>query len=241
MVILEVNEVAKNFGGVRALWNISLKIEGERIYGLIGPNGSGKSTLFKVIMGIIKPDAGKITFKGENITGLAPHKICRKGVACTFQLVRVFPNLTVYDNVRVGVVGSSRILTEKIAVKVNELLNFVDLSEKKNVLAMNLTLAEQRRLDLARALATSPQLLLLDELMAGLNPTEVANTLKLIKEINKNGICIIMIEHVMKAIMNVSEWIFVLNMGEKIAEGKPAEVVQNEEVVKAYLGEKWEG
>lgn len=241
MVLLEINNITKNFGGVKALQNVSLKIDGQKIYGLIGPNGSGKSTLFKVIMGIIKPDAGEITFDGENITGLAPHKICRKGVACTFQLVRVFPNLTVYDNVKVGVVESGRISAEKVASKVDELLSFVDLLKKKNIPAMNLTLAEQRRLDLARALATSPKLLLLDELMAGLNPTEIANTLKLIKAINKSGVCIIMIEHVMKAIMNVSEWIFVLNMGEKIAEGKPVEVVKNEKVVEAYLGEKWKG
>jgi len=239
MYLLEVKDVSKKFGGVKALQKVSLNVEKQKIYGLIGPNGAGKSTLFKVIMGILKPDEGKILFKGENIAGRPAHKIYKMGLACTFQLATVFLDLSAFDNIRLGVMACGKDSDKKIDERVNELLNLVGLVEKKNVLAKNLTLPERKKLDLARALGVSPELLLVDEIVPGLTPTEVANVIELIKRIRDvYGTTVIMVEHVMRVVMSVSEWIFVLNHGEKIAEGAPREITRNELVVKAYLGDK---
>jgi branched-chain amino acid transport system ATP-binding protein len=219
-VLLEVEKVSKNFGGVQALKGVSIKVDKGKIYGLIGPNGSGKTTLFKVIAGILRPSSGVIKFNGERINGKPPHIICQKGIAITFQIVRVFPDLTVLENVKVGLLGNKKNLNAKFEDKAVELLDFIGLNGKTDWVAKNLTLAERKKLDLARALATSPQLLLLDEFMAGLNPKEMAGELELIRKIKDRGVTVIMVEHVMRAVMAISEWIFVLNFGELISEGR---------------------
>jgi branched-chain amino acid transport system ATP-binding protein len=211
--------------------------------GLIGPNGSGKTTLFNLISGLYRPESGSIKYKGREITGLGSYKICQLGIARTFQIPRPFANLTVLENVIVGVLfgkhGSKRINLEKAEQRAIEILRFIDLIDKANEPAENLTLTELKRLELARALATEPQLLLLDEIMAGLNPAEIADALDLIKKINNQGITIFMIEHLMRAVAAICNRVIVLNYGEKIAEGTMEEVANNEKVVKAYLGEKW--
>jgi branched-chain amino acid transport system ATP-binding protein len=213
--------------------------QGEAL-GLIGPNGAGKTTLFNLISAAITPRSGIIRFKGEEITGLKPYKICRMGVARTFQSVKVFPDMQVLDNVVLGsFFGTSTGMSSADAAReAKELLEFVGLSAVKATPAKDLTLANQKRLEVARALATHPELLLLDEIMAGLNSTEVARAMELVGRIRDKGITIIMIEHVMKAIMNVCERIMVLHHGEKIAEGTPQEVATSKKVIEVYLGEK---
>jgi branched-chain amino acid transport system ATP-binding protein len=206
---------------------------------LIGPNGAGKTTLFNLISGALIPESGTIRFQEHNITGLKPHLICRRGLARTFQSVRVFPHMSAHANVQVaalfgGVDGISAAEANRETV---ELLEFVGLSDVGAVPAKDLKLPNQKRLEVARAMATKPELLLLDELMAGLNPTEVAEAMELVTRIRDRGITIFMIEHVMKAIMNVCNRIIVLNHGEKIAEGTPQEIATSKMVVEVYLGE----
>jgi branched-chain amino acid transport system ATP-binding protein len=205
---------------------------------LIGPNGAGKTTFFNLISGALATTAGVIKFKGENITGLKPHQICKRRVARTFQLVKVFPNMTAFENVLLGsLFGTSTGISMPDAnAKAMELLDFVGLSAKKGSLAKDLTIANQKRVEVARALATKPELLLLDEVMAGLNPTEVVLVIELIKKIRDKGITVFMIEHVMKAIMEISDRIIVLHHGEKIAEGTPKEIATSREVIRVYLG-----
>jgi branched-chain amino acid transport system ATP-binding protein len=211
--------------------------EGE-IFGVIGPNGSGKTTLFNVITGFLKAHSGKVIFMGKDITGLPPHQICRKGIARIFQLVKPFAQLTVLANVMVGgMYGRNSASNMKQArEKSTEILNFVGLGNKMEVAAHQLTMAERKRLELARALAAHPQLLLLDELMAGLNPAETEIAMELVKKIRGSGITVIMVEHIMKAVLGISDRIMVLNAGMKIAEGFPKEVVKNQQVIEAYLG-----
>ena len=238
MRILEGEGIRKNFEGLTALANVDFHISRGEILGLIGPNGAGKTTLFNLISGSLVPTSGTIKFKGENITGLKPHRICRKGIARTFQLVKLFGNMTVLENILLGGLfgpstASPRSHTEKACL---ELLEFVGLSEMKENLARDLTIINQKRLEVARALATKPELLLLDEFMAGLNPTEVALAIELIKKIRNLGVTIIMIEHVMKVIMDISDRIMVLHHGEKIAEGIPEEITANKMVIDVYLG-----
>jgi len=238
MRILEGEGIRKNFEGLTALVNVDFNISGGEILGLIGPNGAGKTTLFNLISGSLVPTSGTIKFKGENITGLKPHRICRKGIARTFQLVKLFGNMTVLENILLGGLfgpstGSPRSHTKKACL---ELLEFVGLSEMKESLAKDLTIVNQKRLEAARALATKPELLLLDEFMAGLNPTEVALAIELIKKIRNLGVTIIIIEHVMKVIMDISDRIMVLHHGEKIAEGIPKEIAANQMVIDVYLG-----
>jgi len=238
MRILEGKGIIKNFGGLTALASVDFHIEPGEILGLIGPNGAGKTTLFNLISGSLVPTSGTIKFKGENITGLKPHRICRKGIARTFQLVKLFGNMTVLENILLGGLfgpstGSPRSHTKKACL---DLLEFVGLSEMKENLAKDLTIVNQKRLEAARALATKPELLLLDEFMAGLNPTEVALAIELIKKIRNLGVTIIMIEHVMKVIMDVSDRIVVLHHGEKIAEGTPEEIAADQMVIDVYLG-----
>ena len=240
MPILEGEGVTKYFGGLAAVSNVDFNVEQGEVLGLIGPNGAGKTTLFNLISAVLTPKSGTIRFKGEDITGLSPHKICRMGVARTFQLVKVFADMPVVDNVVIGsYFGMSPGMSAKDAAReAGELLEFVGLSAVKETPARDLTLANQKRLEVAGALATKPEVLLLDELMAGLNPTEITLAMELIARIRDKGITIIMIEHVMKAIMNVCERIMVLHHGQKIAEGTPQEIATSETVVKIYLGEK---
>jgi branched-chain amino acid transport system ATP-binding protein len=240
MPILEGKGVTKYFGGLAAVSNLDFSVQQGEVLGLIGPNGAGKTTLFNLISAALIPKSGKIRFKGKNITGLKPHQICRIGVARTFQSVKIFANMPVLDNVVLGsFFGVSTGNSSKDAVReATELLEFVGLSALKAIPARDLTLANQKRLEIAGALATKPELLLLDEIMAGLNPTEVSQAMELVGRIRDKKITIIMIEHVMKAIMNMCERIMVLHHGEKIAEGTPKEVATSKRVIEVYLGEK---
>jgi branched-chain amino acid transport system ATP-binding protein len=239
MHLLEGNGVTKYFGGLAAVSDVEFHVDRGEILGLIGPNGAGKTTLFNLISAAIAPKPGTISFKGQNITGLKPYKICRMGIARTFQTVKIFGNLPVTENVRIGALfGPSTRLSSAEADRVTaELLSFVELSSYKYSLAKDLTLANQKRLEVARALATRPELLMLDEMMAGLTYTEVAQAMELVTRIHQKGITIIMIEHVMKAIMNVCDRIIVLHHGKIIAEGTPQEIAASRTVVEVYLGE----
>ena len=239
MQILEGEGVTKYFGGLAAVSDVDFHVDQGEVVGLIGPNGAGKTTLFNLISAALVPKPGVIRFKGENITGLKPYKICRMGVARTFQSVKVFANMPVLQNVLLGsLFGTSTGMSSADAAKgATELLEFVELSAVRAIPAKDLTVANQKRLEVARALATKPELLLLDELMAGLNPTETAEAMELVTRIRDKGITIFMIEHVMKAIMSVCDRIMVLHHGEKIAEGTPQEIATSKTVVEVYLGE----
>ena len=239
MPILEGKGITKHFGGLAAVSNVDFGIDQGEIVGLIGPNGAGKTTLFNLISGALVPKPGTIKFKAENITGLKPHRICRKGVARTFQSVQVFGNLPALENTLLGALfgrtnGMSRADAQAEAT---ELLDFVGLSAMSATPAQDLTLANQKRLGVARALATEPELLLLDEVMAGLNATEITEALELVAKIRDKGITVFVIEHVMKAIMSACDRIMVLHHGEKIAEGTPKEIATSKTVVEVYLGE----
>jgi branched-chain amino acid transport system ATP-binding protein len=238
--LLEGEGVTKHFGGLAAVSEVDFYVDQGEILGLIGPNGAGKTTLFNLISAALKPTQGKITFKGRDITPLPAFKICRLGIARTFQTVKIFPNVPVVRNVMVGALFGTghRVSSREALKKAEEALEFVDLTPLKDVLAGDLTLANQKRLEMARALASEPELLLLDELMAGLTATEVAEASGDVRQLRERGITIIMIEHVMQAIMSVSDRIIVLDYGKKIAEGTPAEVASNEKVIEVYLGEE---
>jgi len=239
MRILEGEKVSKYFGGLRALSNVDFHIDQGEIVGLIGPNGAGKTTLFNLISGALVTKRGVIRFKDKKITGLKPYQICRLGVARTFQSVKIFANMPVLDNVLVSsFFGMSTSASSSDATRAAiESLEFLNLSETRATPARDLTLANQKRLEVARALATNPEILLLDELMAGLTHTEVTEAMELITKLRDKGITIFMIEHVMKAIMSICDRIMVLHHGEKIAEGTPTEVCNSKKVVEVYLGE----
>jgi branched-chain amino acid transport system ATP-binding protein len=238
MRILEGKGVAKYFGGLAAISNVDFHVDQGEIVGLIGPNGAGKTTLFNLISAALNLSSGIIKFKSEKISGLKPHQICRMGVARTFQSVRIFANMPVLGNILLGsLFGTSTAISSADATKeAMESLEFVGLSGTKATLAKDLTLANQKRLEVARALATKPELLLLDELAAGLNATETAQAMELVTKTRDRGITILMIEHVMKAIMSVCDRIMVLHHGEKIAEGTPEEIRNNQTVIDVYLG-----
>lgn len=240
-MLLEVSRVDKQFKGLQALNHISLTVEPNEIVGLIGPNGSGKSTLFNVITGTLPVSSGTIRFQGEDITRFLAHRVARRGIARTFQHVRPFLHMTVLENVMVGCLyGHSSIFTKTAArKKACEVLELVNLKDQAQLPASQLNVMARKWLEVARALATEPKLLLLDEFMAGLNPAEVQAGIEFVKQLKSLGYTLIIVEHIMKAIMNCSDRIIVLNAGEKIAEGSPAEIVKNPDVIKAYLGSSY--
>jgi branched-chain amino acid transport system ATP-binding protein len=240
MRILEGKGVTKYFGGLAAISNVDFYVDQGEIVGLIGPNGAGKTTLFNLISAALVLNSGVIRFKGEKISGYKPHQVCRTGVARTFQSVKIFGSIPVLGNVLLGsLFGTSTGMSSAEATReAMESLEFVGLSALKAVPAKDLTLANQKRVEVARALATKPEVLLLDELIAGLNPTETAQTMELVTRIRDRGITIFMIEHVMKAIMSVCDRIIVLHHGEKIAEGVPQEIATSKTVVQVYLGDQ---
>jgi branched-chain amino acid transport system ATP-binding protein len=239
MVILEGEGVTKYFGGLAAVSDVDFQVDEGDIVGLIGPNGAGKTTLFGLISAALVPKSGSIRFKGENITGMKPHQICKQGLARTFQSVKIFPHMPAISNVALGANFGTleRITSAQADKEAAKLLEFVGLSEMASIPAGDLTLVNQKLLEVARALATKPNVLLLDEIMAGLNSTETAQAMELVSKIRAQGITIFMIEHVMKAIMSICDRIMVLHHGEKIAEGTPKEISKSKTVVEVYLGE----
>ena len=236
-IILQTENVVKQFGGLVAVDNISIELHEGEILGLIGANGAGKTTLFNMISGSFRPTSGKILFNGIRIDKLPPNKICKLGLGRTYQIVQPFLNLTVLENTMVGALLRNSSVKEA-RKKAEEILEFVGLSNRKDVVGGALNIPELKRMEVARALATEPKVLLLDEVMAGLNPTESEQVIELVRNIRENGTTIVIIEHVMKAIMNLSDRIYVLNQCKLIATGTPSEITQNSEVIKSYLGEK---
>jgi branched-chain amino acid transport system ATP-binding protein len=235
--ILEVRGVTKRFGGLVAVSDVSFNLAEGEILGLIGPNGAGKTTLFNVVNGVYKADQGTITFAGRDITRCSPDRVVHFGLARTHQVVKPLNDLTVLDNVTVGACFGREYLDLAAARKVaSEVLEQVGLGDRTTMMARSLTIAGKKRLEVARALAAKPKLLLLDEVLAGLNPTEVVKMIELVRKIRDSGVSVLMIEHLMQAIMSLSDRIVVLNLGRKLAEGPPDEVVHNSEVVEAYLG-----
>lgn len=238
MALLEVHNMTKEFGGLRAVDSLDLTIEKGQILGLIGPNGAGKSTAFNCIAGVYTPTSGEVRFDGKIINGQKPWNLCKNGLARTFQIVKPFASKSVLYNVMVAsfATTNSRVVAEQKSMEVLASLNFAD---KKHDLAGNLTIADRKRLEIARALATEPKLLLLDEVMAGLRPAEVDEMVDILKDLRDRGITIFVIEHIMRAIMALSDRIVVIQFGKKIAEGTPEEIANNENVIKAYLGEDY--
>ncbi len=237
-MMLQVQDVTKRFGGLQALTEVSFTLPQGEILGLIGPNGAGKTTLFNCINGVYPPNAGKVIFRGEDITGLAPYEVARRGLARTHQVVRPLHDLTVRQNVTVGACFGHEKNSLAAAMRLaDEALAQVGLLERAHQSAGSLNVAQKKRLELARALAARPHLLLLDEVLAGLNPSEISSMLDTIRAIRDSGITILMIEHVMQAVMNVSDRILVLDYGMLIAEGTPQEVANNPQVIEAYLGD----
>ncbi len=241
-VLLEGRAVSKRFGGLTAVSAVDFTVYKGEILGLIGPNGAGKTTLLNCITGFDSLNEGEIFFRGTRIESLKPHVITRMGIARTFQIVQPFPNLTVLDNVTMGALFGSldaRKEVKRAHAVAEEKLEMVGLINKADSLASQLTLAERKRLEFAKSLATDPEIILLDEVNAGLNQAEILNAIALIRKVRDQGVTVLIIEHLMKVIMDLSDRVIVLHHGEKIAEGAPREVTSDEQVIKAYLGEKY--
>ena len=237
-MLLELTGIAKSFGGLQVIRRMDFGVDTGEIVGLIGPNGAGKTTIFNLVMGVHRPDDGRIVFDGQDITRVATEDICRRGIARTFQVVKPFGNLTTWQNVMVGAFLRMRRQDEARAWAA-ETLKVVGLWPRRHDLARGLTIGLRKRLEVARALATRPRLLLLDEVMGGLNPTEVQGMMALVRDVRAQGVSVLIIEHVMAAVMSLSDRIVVLHHGEKIAEGPPAHVARHPDVVQAYLGEEY--
>ncbi|MGD2101121.1 MAG: ABC transporter ATP-binding protein [Acidimicrobiia bacterium] len=238
--MLQLVDVDKRFGGLRALDRLSFTVEKGEILGMIGPNGSGKSTAFNVIAGTLRCDAGTVVLDDEDITGLPPHRISHRGIARTFQVVRPFPQLSAADNVLVGRLygGSGSRRTARAAAEAMEALGEVGLTDKAEARAGSFTIVERKWLEVGRALATRPRLLLLDEFMAGLSPREIPKAIELVKAIRDRGVTVVMVEHVIKAITGACDRVIVLDAGKKLAEGSVSEIVEHPEVIEAYLGSR---
>jgi branched-chain amino acid transport system ATP-binding protein len=237
-MILEVRDVTKRFGGLQALSEVTFDLSAGEILGLIGPNGAGKTTLFNVINGVFRPNRGKVIFRGEDITGMPPYEVASRGLARAYQVVRPLCDLTVRENVMVGACfGRERFSLSEAARVADDILAQVGLAARADFLAGSLNVAEKKRLELARALGSQPYLLLLDEVLAGLNPSEITLMMDTIRQIRDNGVTILMIEHVMQAMMSISDRVLVLDYGALIAQGSPQEVVNDPQVIEAYLGD----
>ena len=238
--IIGVENISKRFGGLAAITDLSFSVGVGEIFGIIGPNGAGKSTLFNVLSSVYRQDSGFVKFQGKDISNINnSHLICRLGIGRTFQIVKPFDNITVLENVMVGAFCRHTKNREASNVAL-EVLDFMGMLDKKDSLGHTLTLADKKRLELARALATGPEVLLLDEVMAGLNSTEIGEATELIKKIRDHGLTVLVVEHVMQAIMSLSDRVMVLAEGKKIIEGSPQEVIQDQRVIKAYLGKDYE-
>lgn len=236
MSLLVVEGLQKAFGGLLAVNNINFRIEPGEVVALIGPNGAGKTTIVNLITGTFHPDRGTILFAGHNVTALPPWELAKRGMARTFQAVKIFPGLSVLENVQLGAFLRTTSPVEAMK-RAEEILEFVGMVEERKVLAKALTLEKRKRLELARALATNPRLLFLDEVMAGLNPKELAEEIEIIRRINATGVTILLIEHILRAVIALSQRVIVLNQGEILAEGPAEAVMKNRAVIEAYLGE----
>ena len=236
--ILTIENVSKRFGGLLALNKVNMSVNPGEIFGIIGPNGAGKTTLFNVINGVYPPSEGHIKFRGEDVTASPPYDMSKRGLARTYQVVRPLTELTVRENVTVGACfGRENLPLEKAEKVADEVIDFVGLTQRSDMLSGKLNVAQKKRLEMARALAARPVMILLDEVLAGLNPQEVADMLAVVRKIREQGVTILMIEHLMHAVMNLSDRVFVLDYGAQIAEGTPQEISNHPKVIEAYLGD----
>jgi len=237
-MIAELRNVTKRFGGLVAVNNISFNLESGEMVGIIGPNGAGKTTLLNVMSGFFPPEEGEVIYKGEKINGLGAHYLCKKGIGRTFQITKPFGDMTTLENVMVGAFLRAKTREEAPALAL-EAIEMVGLEKRKDAVGYDLTVVDRKRLELARCLATKPELVLLDEVVAGCTPKEMEEMLVLLRQLNDSGLTIVMVEHVMKAVMTLCRRIIVLDFGEKIAEGTPEEIGNDERVIKAYLGVRY--